>query len=137
MLIDNNIVIMKGILGKDPEPGKTKSGKSALTVEIAVYQGKDSKEQQITEWFRWRMFGVLADRIAKAHKGDTLRLIGKARNETYTDDHGDKKWTSYMLADGGEVIPKQRISDGIIPQTGNTAQPEETSADIYNDDLPF
>lgn len=137
MLIDNNIVTHKGILGRDPELASTKNGKSALTVDIAVYQGKDNNEQPITEWFRWRIYGTLADRIAKAHKGDTLRLFGRTRNETYTDAHGNKKWVAYMQADGGEVIPKQRITDGIIPQTGNTAQPEETSAGIYNDDLPF
>lgn len=137
MLIDNNIITQKGILGRDPELASTKSGKSALTVDIAVYQGKDNSEQPITEWFRWRMYGALADRIAKAHKGDTLRLFGRARNETYTDQRGEKKWSSYMLADGGEIIPKQRTTDGIIPQTGNTTQPEETASDIYNEELPF
>lgn len=137
MLIGNNITIQKGILGKDPELASTKSGKSALTVDIAVYQGKDHNEQPITEWFRWRMYGALADRIAKAHKGDTLRLIGRDRNETYTDSHGEKKWAVYKLADDGEVIPKRGVSDGIVPQTANTAVPEETTADIYNEDLPF
>lgn len=134
MIVGNNIVIMKGVLGRDPELASTKKGNSALTVDIAVYQGKDQNEQPITEWFRWRMYGIVADRIAKAHKGDTLRLIGKAKNETYTDQHGDKKWVSYMLADDGEVIPKQGISEGSIPQTSNT--PAESN-DIYNEDLPF
>jgi single-strand DNA-binding protein len=80
----NNLVIITGRLGRDPEIRNTPSGKEVASFSIAVKGG--TKDKPKTFWFDVTCWQDLATWVAKAlHKGDEVTAIGRLEVEEYTN----------------------------------------------------
>ena len=97
-----NSVMHRGRLGHDPELRKTSQGKSVTNVNIAVYSGKEN-----TEWFTWVLWDKKADDFCfTAHKGDTVRMFGRAATSKGKTKGGEQYTQTMFVAEDFEIIPK-------------------------------
>ncbi len=125
-----NLVILIGRMGKDPEMRQTQSGKSVVNFSMATsYKPKNGDEQ--TEWHNVVAWDKLADIIHKyMKKGSQLYIKGKLQTRKWQDKDGNDRYTTEIVAndmvmmgskDGGNSTPTQSDS--------RTEQPME--------DIPF
>lgn len=69
-----NVVVLSGRLGKDPEVKKTNSGKSVMTIGVAVRK----KGSEDPEWINVVCWEKTADFLGRyAHKGDQVVVLGR------------------------------------------------------------
>lgn len=127
-----NEVMMAGRIGKEPTLNMTKSGKSVCKVSIAVYAGKDSNGNSVSEWYVWECWNYLADRIAKAKVGDTVIFRGNAKIEKFKAQDGRDIERVIFQAREVFIEPKKSMNDGLVPQK------EVFDDTIFTeDDVPF
>lgn len=125
-----NRVTMTGRLGADPEVKKTASGKSIVNASVAVYAGKDMQGNVLTDWYRWTVWGDRADRFAaKARKGDTVMMDGRAVTRSYQKDDQTVKTIEFSCDDflvQKKEEPKAAVVTSVRPQDYNFEDfPEE------------
>lgn len=109
-----NRVTMTGRLGADPEVKKTASGKSVVNASVAVYAGKDMQGNVLTDWYRWTVWGDRADRFAaKARKGDTVMMDGRAVTRSYQKD-GQTVKTVEFSCDDFLVQKKEEVKAAVV-----------------------
>ena len=93
-----NKVILGGRLTADPELKTTTSGITVVTVSMAVNR-RTSKEQQ-TDFFRVTAWRATAEFISKYFKkGSAICVVGSIQNNSYTDQQGQKRYTTDIVAD--------------------------------------
>lgn len=148
-----NKVILIGNLTADPELKQTTSGISVVTFTIAVnrrYQSKNAPEGQPTADFipivAWRQSAEFVSRYFK--KGKPILVCGSIQTRNYTDNQGNKRYVTEVVADEvGFVESKSDSVGGAAPYTPdsyaapsysntNTAAPK-FEAVPEEDDLPF
>lgn len=136
----NNTVLLIGRIGETPNLEKTRTGKSAVKIDIAVTDNyKDANGEYPTEWHTVKMYGATAEYAARAfHKGTLIAVGGKLKKDTWKTDAGRTESRTYVLAETVTKLadsPKQRATAPAddVPQfdTGTV------DAGIDNDDLPF
>ena len=109
-----NRVTMTGRLGADPEVKKTASGKSVVNASVAVYAGKDMQGNVLTDWYRWTVWGDRADRFAaKASKGDTVMMDGRAVTRSYQKDGQTVKAIEFSC-DDFLVQKKEEVKAAVV-----------------------
>lgn len=109
-----NRVTMTGRLGADPEVKKTASGKSVVNASVAVYAGKDMQGNVLTDWYRWTVWGDRADRFAaKARKGDTVMMDGRAVTRSYQKDGQTVKAIEFSC-DDFLVQKKEEVKAAVV-----------------------
>lgn len=109
-----NSVIQSGILGKAIELNSTTTGKYVTTFTIAINKPtKDNTEK--TEWFKWRAWDKVAERVAKAQTGDTLILKGY------------EAFDEYVNKDGIEVKQVVNIAQEVYIQRKGATKPAEST----------
>lgn len=148
-----NKVILIGNLTADPELKQTQSGISVVSFTIAInrrYQSKNATEGQQTADFinivAWRQSAEFVSRFFK--KGKPILVCGSIQSRSYTDNQGNKRYVTEVVADEvGFVESKSESSGGASQYTPdayttpsysntNTAEPKfEPVTD--EDDLPF
>ena len=148
-----NKVILGGRLTADPELKQTPNGIPVVSFSIAVnrrYQSKDNGQQQ-TDFFNvtaWRGTAELVSRYF--HKGSSICVVGSIQNRTWTDNQGNKRYATDIIADEVQFVDSRgEGSSGAQPQgeyTPDAYVPSYSSAagmapkfdDIKtDDDLPF
>lgn len=93
-----NKVILGGRLTADPELKTTATGIPVVTVSMAVNR-RTSKDQQ-TDFFRVTAWRATAEFLAKYFKkGSALCVVGSIQNNSYTDQQGQKRFTTDIVAD--------------------------------------
>ena len=109
-----NRVIIVGNLGRDPELKSTPSGSRVLEISIATserFRDKDGNDQEQTDWHKIVMWNQKAEYVARnTRKGSTLYVEGKLRYRKYTDNNGNERTVTEILADNVTVIGS-RTSD--------------------------
>ena len=91
-----NQVFLTGRIATDLDLRATVSGKSSLSFNLAVYDGKDADGNNKTIFIPCAAWDDNAERIAKnCQKGDSLLLMGKWERRTYEKD-GQKKTYDQM-----------------------------------------
>lgn len=103
-----NKFIGVGNLGNDPEISYTKAGKAVAKFSIAVsenWKDKDGNKQESTEWIRVVMFDRLAE-IAGEYlkKGSQVYVEGKIRTNKWTDNNGQDRYTTEILANEMQML---------------------------------
>ena len=150
-------VILGGRLTADPELKQTTSGIPVVSFSIAVnrrFAGKDSQQREV-DFFNitaWRATAEFVSRYFK--KGSAICVVGSIQNRSYTDQQGQKRFVTDIVADEVQFVDSRSDSasygqsqgqytpDSYTPSyssepTGNShAAPrfEEIKGD---DDLPF
>lgn len=149
-----NKVILIGNLVADPELKKTQSGVSVTSFRIAVgrrftRQGEQPQADFI-DIVAWRQQAEFVTRFFT--KGKPILVCGQLQTRTWTDNNGQKRYATEVVADeitfvgnksdgsgggnyGGYNAPAPGLSD---PQPNYSSAPDAGFEDLSADDeLPF
>ena len=142
-----NKVILGGRLTADPELKTTSTGITVVTVSMAVNR-RTSKEQQ-TDFFRVTAWRTTAEFISKYFKkGSAICVVGSIQNNSYTDQQGQKRTFTDIVADEVMFVDSRSDNPASNGDAMPSAQPSFTpnfadtdSAKFQqvkgDDDLPF
>ena len=148
-----NKVILIGNLTADPELKQTQSGISVVSFTIAInrrYQSKNATEGQQTADFinivAWRQSAEFVSRFFR--KGKPILVCGSIQSRSYTDNQGNKRYVTEVVADEvGFVESKSESSGGASQYTPDAyANPSYSNTNAAapkfepvtdEDDLPF
>lgn len=152
-----NKVILGGRLTADPELKQTTSGIPVVSFSIAVnrrFAGKDSQQREV-DFFNitaWRSTAEFVARFFK--KGSAICIVGSIQNRTYTDQQGQKRYVTDIVADEVQFVDSRSdnpaYGQGQGQYTPDSYAPSYSSAPAGNgaaaprfeeikgdDDLPF
>lgn len=123
-------VMIIGRLARDPETRTSKSGSSICSFSVPVSEKRG--EQEHTEWFRVKVFGKSADFCQKyLAKGRSVYVEGKLKTDKYTDQNGQERTSTELLADTVQFLDRAE----------NTQRPARQAAPSENfggmDDFAF
>lgn len=140
-----NSVYLMGRTGKDPEvrmAGQTKVAQFSLATG-GKFTTKDGKEMDDTAWHSivaWRNLAELAEKYIK--KGTPILVVGRLSYREYTDNTGNKKNITEIVADKIELCGGK--AENTAPATSAPVQqkPKYNTTPIVagepdDSDLPF
>jgi single-strand DNA-binding protein len=159
-----NKVILLGNLGKDAETKFTPTGTSVSKFSLATTRrSKDSQSgewKDVTDWHNVVMWKT--ENIANyLLKGKKIYLEGRIETRSYEDKEGQKKYITEVVCeamnvvllgggagDRGDFVPDSagdfaqpvsmpRSAQRPQPAASQTAQAEDFSQGITDDDVPF
>lgn len=118
-----NKVILVGNVGADPEVRTLESGVKTARVRLATserFYNRETKEStDHTEWHTitlWRNLADVVDRYVR--KGSQIYIEGRLRTREWTDQAGNKRYTTEVLADEMKLLGR-RAEGGAEQQGGN------------------
>ena len=116
-----NKVILGGRLTADPELKQTTSGIPMVSFTVAVNRSYASKDQQReTDFFNVTAWRSRAEFVAKFFKkGSAICVVGAIQNRQYTDQQGQKRTFTDIVAD--EVMFVDSRSDNPAYASSNSA----------------
>lgn len=152
-----NKVIITGRLTRDPEVRYT-SGDNPMAVtkiSVAVNRRYSKDKEQTADFINCVAFGKTAEFISKYFdKGKAIGLTGSLRSNSWTDENGQKRYSTEVSIEETEFIEsKASQNSDNFNNGGNTSTPVKdtktpqnatTSDDFYSidtdvddDNLPF
>lgn len=137
-----NKVILAGRLTQDPELKQTPSGIMVLRFTIAVNRrfaskNEDGSRQTVSDFINcvaWRQQAEMISRYF--HKGSCICVVGNIQTGSYTDQQGNKRYTTDVVVDevnfvdsksenqGGFEQNYSQGQGGYMPQSYSTQQPQ-------------
>lgn len=141
-----NKVILVGNLGVDPEVKTLESGTKVATLRLATterYKDRNGNQQEMTEWHNvvlWRGLAEIAEKYLS--KGRQVYIEGRIRTRKWTDKDGQDRYTTEILGDnmtllGGAGGPSSSGAPSSSPSQNQVNEPQGSSLDDIDDDLPF
>jgi single-strand DNA-binding protein len=129
-----------GNLGKDPELRFMTNGNGVCNISIAIterYKDKDGEPKEVTEWVNVVFFGKLAE-IAGQYltKGSQVYIEGKLKTEKYEKD-GQTRYTTKVVAEKMQMLGGKGEGKPREPRQNQAEQPQGSSFDEMDDDIPF
>jgi single-strand DNA-binding protein len=141
-----NKVIIVGNVGRDPETRYMPSGDAVTNISVATsdrYKDKQTGEmKENTEWHRIAFFGKLAE-IAGQYlkKGSQVYVEGRLRTRKWTDQSGQEKYSTEIIADSMQMLGARMAGSGDAGDRPKS--PESTPSQVpgglgaMDDDIPF
>ena len=116
-----NKVMLIGNVGRDPEirylEGNSQGGGTKVaTFTLATterYRDRNGELRENTEWHNivaWRQTADVVERFVK--KGTQLYIEGRLRTRSYTDQQGNKKYTTEINADNLQLLGRRQDDQG-------------------------
>ncbi|MBE6252369.1 MAG: single-stranded DNA-binding protein [Bacteroidales bacterium] len=113
-----NKVMLIGNVGKDPEvrylesnpqnPGNNAKVASFPLATSERYRDRNGEQRENTEWHNIVVWRGNADVVEKyVHKGTQLYIEGKLRTRQWTDQTGNKRYTTEVVADTLQLLGKR------------------------------
>ena len=136
-----NKVILGGRLTSDAELKQTQSGVPVVTASIAVNRKyKDNNNQVQTDFFNVTAWRGTAEFISKFFKkGSSILIVGTIQNRTWTDQQGQKRYATDIVADEAYFVDSKN-DNGADTQTyipeAYTA-PAANFESVQDESLPF
>lgn len=125
-----NKVILVGNVGMDPEVRTLESGVKTARVRLATserFYNRETKEStEHTEWHTitlWRNLADVVDRFVR--KGSQIYVEGRLRTREWTDQAGNKRYSTEILADDMRLLGRREggaQSEPSAPQSYGAAQ---------------
>ncbi len=143
-----NKVIIVGNVGRDPETRYMPSGDAVTNISVATsdrYKDKQTGEmKENTEWHRIAFFGKLAE-IAGQYlkKGSQVYVEGRLRTRKWTDQSGQEKYSTEIIADSMQMLGARMAGSGEESSSSRSKPAESASSpsanalDAMDDDIPF
>jgi single-strand DNA-binding protein len=131
-----NKVILIGHITQDLELKTTPSGVSVCSFSIGVNRRFSKEGEQKTDFINIVAWRNTAEFVAKYfRKGNAICICGSLQTRSWTDNNGNKRYATEVIADEASFVEKKESSTA-ADDLGYSAAPkfEEISAD---DDLPF
>lgn len=136
-----NKVILIGNLCADPELKTTANGISVTSFNLAVARRKTAKGQEPqTDFFPIVAWRGTAEFISKFfNKGKSILIVGSLQTRSWTDNDGNKRYVTEVVADEAQFVEKK--SDSSAENT-TSASPYATAKVAFeeqtaDEDLPF
>lgn len=102
----NNVTLV-GRLTKDPIVNYTQSGTSITKFNLAVDRRFKREGEPTADFINIVVFGKTGEFIEKwFHKGDPIAITGRIQTGSYTKPDGTKVYTTDVIADTAEFVPK-------------------------------
>jgi single-strand DNA-binding protein len=121
-----NKCIIIGNLTKQPELSTTSNGVSVCKFSVAVNRPFKNEGENSVDFFNVTAWRGLADNCGKwLDKGRKVCVVGSIQFRTYTDNNGNTRYTSDLVAESVEFLSS----------SANTE--EKTETDSVNESLPF
>lgn len=122
-----NKVILVGNVGADPEVRTLESGVKTARIRLATserFYNRETKEStEHTEWHTITVWRNLADTVDRfVRKGSQIYIEGRLRTREWTDQSGNKRYTTEIMADEMKLLGRRE---------GGAAQSEGGGAQSY------
>ena len=131
-----NKVMLIGNVGKDPEiryldgnnpnQGATKVAQFTLAT-TERYRDRNGELRENTEWHNivcWRNSADVAEKFIR--KGTQLYIEGKLRTRSWTDQSGNKRFTTEVAVDNLQLLGKRNDNPGApVGEPGRTYQSQQ------------
>ncbi len=143
-----NKAILFGNLTREPELKSLPSGTQVCSFGLAtnrIYNDRDGKRQEQTEYHNIVVFGRQAENCAKyLHKGNGAYVEGRLQTQSW-EQEGVKKYRTEIVADTVQFGPKGGNGGGdTAPAAAQKSQneaapsmPDYPEEEINPDDIPF
>jgi len=129
-----NKVMLIGNVGNDPEiryldsnPQSPQGNAKVASFRLATterYRDRNGETHENTEWHSIVAWRSSADYVEKyVHKGSQLYIEGKLRTRQWTDQSGNKRFTTEIQADNMQLLGKRPDSQQGQQQGGYNGQP--------------
>ena len=129
-----NLAILSGNIGQDPETRQTQGGTSVTTFTLATsrnWKDEAGERKQQTEWHRITVFGKNGENVAKyCKKGSKVSVQGRIHYSDYTDRDGNKKYATEIIADEVYFLDQAK-------REPTTAGAEGAGGAVETEDVPF
>ena len=111
-----NKAIIMGNVGADPEVRSLPGGGKVATLRVATsekFKDRDGRVNEQTEWHNvvvWNKPAEFVEQYVK--KGSLVHLEGKITTRSWTDNQGNKRFSTEIKADNIQLIgPKKAEED--------------------------
>ncbi len=131
-----NKVILIGNMTADPELKQTAAGISVCSFSIAVNRrfAKPEQGQQNVDFINivtWRQSAEFVSRYFK--KGNPILVCGQLQTRTWTDNQGQKRYATEVVADEVSFVTSAAQSGSAPAQSGGAGYtPDAYGAPAYN-----
>lgn len=118
-----NHVILLGTLGRDPETKTFANGGSVTRMSIATSESWSDKNtgerKESTEWHRIVLHNKLGEIAQKyLRKGSKIYIEGKLKTTSWTDQNGQERYTTEIIADKMQMVDSNNQQGGYTNQQG-------------------
>lgn len=146
-----NKVILGGRLTADPELKMTPNGVPVVSFSIAVNRRFQTGGQQQTDFFNVTAWRATAEFVSRYfHKGSSICVIGSIQNRSWTDQSGQKRYATDIIADEVQFVDARGegsngasstqggyTPDAYAPSYSSTGMAPKFEEIKTDDDLPF
>jgi len=141
-----NKAMIIGNVGQEPEIRYMPNENAVVTLSVATSESWKDKQtgqmQDRVEWHRVVMFGKLAEIAGKyVKKGSKLYLEGSIRTKKWTDNQGQDRYTTEIVANEMQMLDSRSDtaspSTPSMPASGAAAPSDPVVASSAEDDIPF
>ena len=108
-----NKVQLIGNLGKDPEIRVSQiGGRKSVSFSLATsrrYRDNNGEQKEDTQWHNIVGWGKIADIVEQlgVSKGTTLYVEGRLSNRSWTDQNGQKRYTTEVALDTFQLLTQR------------------------------
>ena len=132
-----NCVALIGRLTKDPIVNYTQSGSSITKFGLAVDRRFKTSDGQTADFLNVVVFGKSGEFVEKwFHKGDPISVVGRIQTGSYTKQDGTKVYTTDIIADSVEFVPKNSGRDA-EKAADKPVEESEGFMDVPEEVIPF
>lgn len=141
-----NKAMIFGNLTRDPELKALPSGMQVCSMSLAtnrVYNDRDGKRQESTDYHNVVVFGKQADTCAKyLFKGSSAYVEGRMQTRSWEKD-GQKQYRTEIIAERVQFGPKNSgggasaSQDKVSSEDNRSALPDYPEEEINPEDIPF
>ena len=141
-----NKVILGGRITADVELKQTPAGVPVATFSIAVNRKYSKDGQQQADFFNVKAWRSTAEFVSKYFgKGSSICIVGSIENRSWTDQNGQKRTATDIVADEVQFVDGKNDAQGAgaaspnnyIPEAYTKPQGAEYEPVSEDDDLPF
>ena len=142
-----NKIILGGRLTSAPELKQTQGGIPVCSFSIAVNRRGKSGEERVTDFFNvtaWRQTAELVHKYFT--KGSSILVVGTLQNRSWTDQNGQKRFATDVIADEVSFVDSRSESTAAqadqagayVPAAYTAPAAASSLEDVQRDeDLPF
>ncbi len=143
-----NKVILLGRMARDPEVRYTQSAEPMAVCRFAIAVDRpfrrDSNERNV-DFINCVCFGRRGENIGQYfHKGNRIAVSGRIQTGEYTDQSGNKRYTTDVVVEDFDFCESRNdsgsFSTPVQPTNTPSAQPDgffSVDSDTDDEDLPF
>lgn len=143
-----NEVLLIGNLTRNAELRYTPSGSAVTRFSVAVnerFRDKGGSDQERTHYVDVNVWRELAEACAELAKGDPVFVIGRLVNDSWTDQEGNKRYTTRIEGSRVEFLTRGPGTGGAGTRSESPSRPKSAQASQLDideefppeEDLPF